>query len=807
MQYKKLYPCILLCFFLCFGSTNVFADTAAPEITLYSAPESDWWEVTPEAEVPSEHYDSILYSEIAPKLREIQLSTDRIQVEVMGQSAGGRNLFLVTMTEGKDMRRLNYYRRFIKTMSENPEKALQMIDNGADFKVPFYINSTIHGNEYGGVDACIRLIEALAYDNTPEVQAVLDNIILLINVIQNPDGRVLGTRANANGFDINRDFITQSQPESRATVKVINKWNPLTVLTLHDDMQPMLIEPCSPPHNPNFEYDLYIKWALHQALAMEAELRARTGFDAQIPFRDWVFEDWGWYWDDWPPIYDAMYPMYHGAFGHTIETPYEDERGVDAHYAVIWGALNFVVQNKIQMVQDHINIFWRGVNEQPQQLISEDILAESDIEQFNELTIQDFPAAYVIPVESSLQLSEHQPLELLDFLLFNGVKVEISTESFVLDGVTYPSGTYVVWLDQPKRGLANVMLEKGQDVSPLSEQIENLVFYSPPTAWSPPLLRGVHRVVMQEKMEIATEKVTEIPKPAGAVESGTAGAYAFKPLNAAAYQAANALINRGGAVYRSENAFADSGRTFGSGTFIIPADSALADELARDYALKVLVLSAVPENAVELKKQKIAVAADNGTEWALKSLGFDFDSITSEELKAEHIADYDLFINSGLAPEDLSDEGKTGLTAFFENGGDYIGIQADGIDFASAAGLTSAVYTTDWSADCIVNIDYDTANPVAAGFRSNDYAFGLYPVYFTEIPEGVSAVARIASEDSVTAGFWPGWQEKEIGGKAVILYETAGQRDVILIGIAPSFRAYSQNTFRLIGNAIFSSLD
>jgi hypothetical protein len=53
--------------------------------------------VTPEPENPSPCYDSILHSEIAPKLREIETNSNQVRVEVMGQSAGGRNLFLVTL--------------------------------------------------------------------------------------------------------------------------------------------------------------------------------------------------------------------------------------------------------------------------------------------------------------------------------------------------------------------------------------------------------------------------------------------------------------------------------------------------------------------------------------------------------------------------------------------------------------------------------------------------------------------------------------------------------------------------------------
>ena len=62
--------------------------------TVQSAGHGNWWNVVPEPENPSSYYDSILYSEIAPKLREFELNSNRVQVEVIGQSAGGRNLFL-----------------------------------------------------------------------------------------------------------------------------------------------------------------------------------------------------------------------------------------------------------------------------------------------------------------------------------------------------------------------------------------------------------------------------------------------------------------------------------------------------------------------------------------------------------------------------------------------------------------------------------------------------------------------------------------------------------------------------------------
>ena len=121
---------------------------------------------------------------------------------MIGQSAGGRNLFLVTLSDPQAMGRLGQYQAIRNTMLKDPEKAQAMIDKFGDFKVPVFVNGSIHGNEYEGVDAAIRLIETLAYGNSEEVQTILKNVILLVNVVQNPDGRVMGTRRNAKGVDL-----------------------------------------------------------------------------------------------------------------------------------------------------------------------------------------------------------------------------------------------------------------------------------------------------------------------------------------------------------------------------------------------------------------------------------------------------------------------------------------------------------------------------------------------------------------------------------------------------------------------------
>lgn len=756
-----------------------------------------WWDVEPEPENPSPFYDSILYSEIAPRLREIEVNSNRVRVEVIGQSAGGRDLYLATVSAPEALGRLGQYQAIRNVMLRDPQRAQQMIEQFGDFKVPVFINGSIHGNEYPGTDAAIGVIETLAYENTPEVQNILNNVILLVNVVQNPDGRVLGIRQNANGFDLNRDFISQSQPESRATVEILTEWNPMVTLDLHGFVNPMLIEPTTPPHNPNYEYDLYLQWALNQAYAMEDELFAQLGLRAQIPYRDFASG-----WDDWGAQYAPMYAMYHGSYGHTLETPSRAQLGVDAHYAAVWGALNFIAENREAMIYDQIEVFRRGALDLPQMLIPDELLDETQYEQFNELAYQEFPVAHVIPADEPFQQSPHQAARLVDFLLFNDVEVEKATQAFTVNGTEYPAGTYVVWMDQPKRGLANTFLEDGRNLS----DVTGITFYSPPAVWSHPLLWGAHRVVVDEPLDVNTVPVNQADKPGGSLTGNRAAAYAYEPTSLVAYQVTNELLRRGVAVQRATSAFTDGGRTFEPGTFIVAGDRALATELANQRALDVFALSATPGNTVAMEEQRIAVFADEGTRHALGVLGFDYDAVSTSDVNNGVVEGYDVFVNMSRSWGGLSAAGRASLSAFFAAGGDYVGLRTTGIALARDAGIIDVAFAND-DGNAIVSVDYSSTAGAVGGFRDTDYAFVFTPAWFTSVGPGVETVATMGSGDFLLSGFWPGWEGSGAAGTPVIVRGDNGDSDITLVGLDITFRGHPENTFRLLGNAIYEGLD
>ena len=171
---------------------------------------------------------------------------------------------------------------------------------------------------------------------------------------------------------------------------------------------------------------------------------------------------------------------------------------------------------------------------------------------------------------------------------------------------------------------------------------------------------------------------------------------------------------------------------------------------------------------------------------------------------------YDVFLNRGLRWSSLDSGGQASFTDWFAAGGDYVGLGYRGraIDFADDAGLVDVTYGYI-SGNAIVKVDYDPDDSVAAGFREDGHAFVYRSVWFTDW-DGMEVSAHLDSGDFLVSGFWPDWDTSGAAGKPLILHassETDDLQDTVLIGIDPTFHGHPENTFRLVGNAIFSGID
>lgn len=99
----------------------------------------------------------------------------------IGQSVQGRTLWALKISDNPDLE------------EDEPE---------------FRYLANMHGDETVGIEMTIRLAELLAggYGSDPRLTALVDGAEIWLLPIYNPDGYVAGSRYNAHGVDLNRDY-------------------------------------------------------------------------------------------------------------------------------------------------------------------------------------------------------------------------------------------------------------------------------------------------------------------------------------------------------------------------------------------------------------------------------------------------------------------------------------------------------------------------------------------------------------------------------------------------------------------------
>ncbi|MBQ3077570.1 MAG: peptidase M14, partial [Clostridia bacterium] len=311
---------------------------------------------------------------------------------------------------------------------------------------------------------------------TLDLEALLDDIIFIVVPAENADGRTNSVRQNGNGFDINRDTMFQTQVETRNMTQLIAKWNPITLIELHGFHVDYQVEPCSPPHEPNFEYDLFAEYGIQagEAFGIGAVANSDTYNSFMMPLRDLLVkgEDgvatWAEPWDDMSTNYTPQYSMLHGTAAYTIEMPHTNEATTESLTWGLIGHAGFVQANKDGMFENQLEGWVRGVNNVDADTIDPwyvDVYdnegAEADV--FRPVYAGNnnfFPEAYIIPVGAN-QSNPDAAHEMITHLLRNGVKLHTLTADLTVGEDTYAAGSVVVSMYQAKRNVANGALYDG----------------------------------------------------------------------------------------------------------------------------------------------------------------------------------------------------------------------------------------------------------------------------------------------------------------------------------------------------------
>ncbi|MDG4792513.1 M14 family metallopeptidase [Micromonospora sp. WMMD1082] len=781
-----------------------------PSITLPGKPRNDVIRDVPvdpgDASIP---LNLIPYHDIPAALRALQQSR-RISVEVIGRSVLGRDLHLVVATSPMRDAEWKRWQQLSDLRFSDPRAALATLRAGGydRWRTPLFVNNNIHGNEWEGTDASLQVLRELAFSDDPEVVRVLDRHVIAFVVTNNPDGRVAATRANANGFDMNRDYITASQPEVRAVRAQLVRYSPLTMLDIHGYVTCTLIEPTTGPHGDNYEYDLYIRHALRHALAMEqavlatGEERATCanpdgGRRTDIPFRDRAQG-----WDDWPPIFTPMYAMYHGTIGHTVEIPLNprgDLTEAERHErtrintavaaAAIRGNLGYATQHRAALLANQLEWFRRGVAGEPTRPI-DDPLALSLARGDNAKTHpQSFPRAYVIPAGAG-QRSATAAARLVQFMLDNDLTVHRASRPFRLDGTRYPAGSYVVDMRQAKRGLASALLEVGRDVTDDFAAMYDISAWSHGHLWGA-TVRPVNRNVALDGR--ALRPVTEA-RAEGVVPPGRQANYGLVVDSVAGIRAVNRLVDDGVKLARTPG-----------GTFVVPGDVSVVRAIAKEYGVEFTRITPPQvRTATPVTRTRLGVAANAGEIFALRQMGFDPVSVTHTGFNSGALSfdDVDaLFVSTtSFNPLSLDATQAAAFDRWLAGGGTVVGRGAGGIQFNDRAGLldvTAAAGRSD--ANGIVTVQNDPASPIAAGALPT--AFVDAPQYFTRVGDGVRVDQRLAGAGFFLAGHWGG--QEAAAGHAVVVSGVAKGASVSLFGTEPLFRAHPEGLYPQVANALW----
>jgi Zinc carboxypeptidase len=834
------------------------ADIAPP---WCGTPEPDSAEQLP----PEESFPHIPYYAIGCTLEDIQSrSNGRMEMEVIGQSSTGRDMYGVVINSRETRAQRESYERLravLRYALTDPERAKETVRR-RDVKVPIFIQGGIHGNEYEGVDASMRAIERLAttpYGQDPEVDALLDHAVVVFNVIQNPDGRVAGTRANGNGFDLNRDYITQSQPETVNSVQFFREWLPTEALDLHGYVEPTLLEGTTVPHNPGIEYDIWLKWSQPRLDANQAGL-ASEGYGITRPVNnippEWIpaGETLPQGWDDWGPFYTGQYGQLRGLDSSTVEMcwtmdPLEcglngqpapligDKGALRQMELAVWSTLDFVIEHRREMMFDQFEIYRRGVEDAPRPELEDPLPVVGTAADHDYMV--DYPRAHVIPVGDG-QRSDAEAKRLVDFLLANDIVVERLRREYRFGGREFEKGSYVVFMGQALRALANTMLDVGEDISDRVTQL-----YAPPGAWSNGFLWGADVVTIERDRAFSpsTSAVKRTDRVDGGLRTGRADWYALEVDSRTAVSTVNELVRNGVQARLATESFETRYGEMPAGSVLFEEDDVRELRSAgRDAGLWFEPGRGFmpPREPIE-RVPRIACLCSALENWALEArLGFEADRWTNGSIASapsDPLVNYDVIYNtSQIWPS--NETARARYNAFFARGGGYVGARINGAAFvtppepgAQVAGLQAewqgrasspgkatenvepliesfgrvgSVFQEDVSGIVFWDNEQRERSPIVGAYPARDTALVEDPVWFTDVPSDITVDGRLPESDYLASGHWPN-PDPSAGGAPVIVHgpNESGTARITLFGIDPMFRAHPERSFPAVASGFY----
>ncbi len=796
---------------------------------------------------------------------------ERTRLVQYATSWEGRPLYYLVISSAQNIARLDAIKADLASI------AAGRASNGAALPVT-WLAYGVHGNEISSTDAALMTAyHLLAAKDDARADKILGNTILVIDPMQNPDGRARfvnnflastgiapdadrqaaehdepwpSGRVNHYMFDLNRDWFTLSQPETRGKVAAIRQWNPVVVVDLHEmgGDETYFFSPAAQPFSPNLtpaQIRAYELIGRYNAAAFDA--RGEPYFTREV-------------YDLFYPGYGDTWNAHQGSIGSTYEQGsarglvFERRDGTELAYA--------------DGVHNHFTTSLAtasAVADNPQKFLG-------DFAAYRAANAGGTAGkgSYLIDLAKRRWNAERLGRR----LAAQGITVLRREGSATVCGKSYPAGYLAVPQAQPAARLVRSLLDRDTPLPPdfLAEQERRRSVDLPHelydvTAWSVGPMAGVD--VSLCNAAVGGDAMSA-DAPIAAKSSGT-GTFAIAvPWSDSGQARLVTLALREGIEGRvTDKAFAQGGRNFPRGTVVFPAGSNTPEKMARlaqlagevgaeTAALDSGWVDSGPnlgsEHFTRLTLPRVAVAWDDGisqlSAGALRyvleqRIGLPVTPIRTARLARADLSEYDvLLVPEGDPASVLGDGGLRAVRSFVQRGGVLVAVGdsletfssgdnpmlaikreaalgRDPADAKDAKGdlaeakeiATDAAYREaikdqaalpDTLPGALLNVVGEPDNFLSAGYDDGAVVLATGTQIFTPLDraKGVNVLRFAAPANLVASGYVWGENRRQLAYKPYLMAQRQGRGLVIGFAHDPSTRGYLEGLDLMIANAV-----
>ena len=814
----------------------------------------------------------VRHHELVEYLRMIANLSNRLTVETIGYSHERRPILFVVATSESNQ---NEIERIKKEHINLTNRDLnQPISD--DMPVVTWLNYGVHGAEASGMDAALPTVYYLAAANGEEIDALLEKSVILITAVFNPDGHSnriswMDTfssevpnpnpdnieqnydgrlaRTNHYGFDLNRQWISITQPEPRAWIKKWHEWRPNLSVDYHEmgSAQTYYFSPGVPTRN----HPLIPKQGIRLMEKIVEPAEAFLDSQKRLYFHgdryDHFFLGKG-----------SSFPLVNGGIGMLHEA--SSSRGIMVETR---NGIRTYRENIIKHFRTSIANATGALNNRMALLqYQKDFYRESGNKAKNHPI-----KAYVVSAGNDLARLYH----FVDLLNYHRIDVHDLSESTKINGTHFnKANSIVIDLDQSQHTLVRGLFD-------LALEFEDSKFYDVST-WTLPLAYGMEFEPIENDnlKERLTGALYENSKPTASNPDSADYAFAMEWDNYYSPKALYKLLDRGLLVRVAMSPFVGSTTRgkyeFSRGSIVVSFDRQnkseqeifqIMQEIAGDEGIFVHSLisgkSATGMDNPDIGSQFIAaiekpiilVVAGRDMDWYNvgeiwhlldKRMQIPVTLVDRNLMSDVNLSKYTHIIYAGGKYSDYSPKYMRGLNQWVDNGGTLIGIR-QGADWIGKNILNGKdekkkkrqakwdkkpkankekdpkdkeiqryKYAEKESRDplnviggTIFSGNLDITHPIGFGYKNENVALHKNTTSILPRPNNPYATVIEYQDKPVISGYASEENKKKLANTAALIAERKGKGSIILFADDPNFRATWYGTNKLFLNSLFFS--